>query len=665
MSILTDVDRQAPRTRLAIGVTYALLMLGSVTMIYPFLIMVSSASTDSADYNEYRIVPRYLYDKDKFFAKYWYLKHVGDGWSGARRPALLAYQRTQENYNEITRNMDYFPHLHPDSPEYVHWKDARVQRRVRDYQEFKFALPEEFTRVDFWTSLDGMTNAQRYQDWLKRKYQSIDNLNRAYGSDYEVFSCADIRPHKVGSPVHRWPMPFNYFRFLYIDHNSPHYRDWLEWRREELTGADISACDLDPYYQYHLMGQMNGIDEYNALCGTHCRFWHEIRMPEAPPDNPRLRTLWESIVRRRVALVHIRLIDAQNEFTRYLRQEYGTVQSFDAAKAREFADTLGLTYRPAYTSIDIIPLPERYPESDPVLYKDWAKFVDVAPLEALRVIRPERMYQEFLQQRYASVQDMNAAYGTQFASFAEVPPPAKEEDTITLFQNRWQWLRHFLFYSYIKAFEELFSKGGALINTLILVGAHVAIQLTVNPLAAYALSRYRLSYGNKVLLFMVVTMAFPAEVAMIPSFLMVREMHLLNTYWAILLPWMAQGFFVFLLKGFFDSLPKELFEQATIDGASELRMFWQIAVPICSPIFAVIALSAFQAMYGAFMFALIVCQEKAKWPLMVFIYQYQQTPGVTDADKMAALVLTVIPTLVVFLAVQKVILRGIIIPQMK
>ncbi len=665
MAILNDVDRRASRTRLALGLTYTLLVLGSVTMVYPFVIMVSSASTDSTDYNEYRVIPRYLYDKHKFFAKYWYQKRIGEGWSGARRPALLAYHRAEKDYNEIHRYMDYFPHLDPDSPEYIDWNGPLVQRRVRDYHDFILTLPEEFTRVDFWSSLDGMLNADRYQDWLRGKYGDIETLNSAYGTDYEVFSSADIRPHKVGSPVHRWPMPFNYFRFLYIDHDSPHYRDWMEWRKSELPASNISVCNADPYYQYHLMGKLNTLERYNALCGTQYGYWHEVPMPEVAPENTQARELWESIVRRRLAMVHIQLVGAQQAFTEFLKIQYGDIESFHAAKKRELSEDLGMLYVPVFRSLDAIPLSQRYPESDPVLYREWAEFVNVVPVACLRVIRPERLYQQFLENRYGSLDAINAAYGTDFASLSTILPPYQEEDTCDLFQNKWKWLRHFFFYSYIRAFSELFSKGGALVNTFILVGAHVLIQLTVNPLAAYALSRYKLSYANKVLLFMVVTMAFPAEVAMIPTFLMVREMNLLNSFWAILLPWMAQGFYVFLLKGFFDSLPKELFEQATIDGASELRMFVQIAVPICSPIFAVIALGAFQAMYGAFMFALIVCQEKAKWPIMVFIYQYQQTPGVSESDKMAALVLAMIPTLIFFLAVQRVILRGIIIPQMK
>ncbi|MCX7003265.1 MAG: carbohydrate ABC transporter permease [bacterium] len=182
-------------------------------------------------------------------------------------------------------------------------------------------------------------------------------------------------------------------------------------------------------------------------------------------------------------------------------------------------------------------------------------------------------------------------------------------------------------------------------------------------MAAYALSRYRLSYANKILLFFLATMAFPAEVGMIPNFLMVRDLGLLNSFGALILPGLASGFGIFLLKGFFDSLPPELYEAALIDGASEWTMFWRITLPLCTPILAVMALGAFAGAYGAFMFAFLVCQDQRMWTLMVFLYQFQQTYG--NFMIMASLVITAIPTVVVFVLCQRVILRGIVIPTFK
>jgi multiple sugar transport system permease protein len=182
-------------------------------------------------------------------------------------------------------------------------------------------------------------------------------------------------------------------------------------------------------------------------------------------------------------------------------------------------------------------------------------------------------------------------------------------------------------------------------------------------LAAYALSRFRLKYTNQILLFLLATMAFPAEVAMIPNFLMIKELGLLNTFWALVLPGVANGFGIFLLKGFFDSLPPELYEAGIMDGASEMTMFWRITLPLSKPILAVLALTAFTVAYGEFMYAFLVCQKQEMWTLMVFLYEFQQQASVPLV--LTSLVLASIPTLVVFIFCQNIILRGIVVPSFK
>ena len=119
----------------------------------------------------------------------------------------------------------------------------------------------------------------------------------------------------------------------------------------------------------------------------------------------------------------------------------------------------------------------------------------------------------------------------------------------------------------------------------------------------------------------------------------------------------------FLLKGFFDSLPPELYEAGLIDGASEWRMFRSITLPLCKPILAVLALGAFTAAYGMFMHAFLICQDPDMWTIMVFLYEFQQTHAVPMI--MAALVVAALPTLLVFVFCQNIILRGIVIPTFK
>jgi multiple sugar transport system permease protein len=160
-------------------------------------------------------------------------------------------------------------------------------------------------------------------------------------------------------------------------------------------------------------------------------------------------------------------------------------------------------------------------------------------------------------------------------------------------------------------------------------------------------------------------MAFPAEVAMIPGFLLLRDLNLLNTFGALVLPGLANGYSIFLLKGFFDSVPRELYEAADIDGAGELTKFWRITFPMSKPILAVIALNAFKMSYGGFMWAFLTCQDPKMWTIMVWLYDFQSRYASEPGMCMAAFALASLPTLLVFLFCQKIIMRGIVIPTMK
>ena len=219
--------------------------------------------------------------------------------------------------------------------------------------------------------------------------------------------------------------------------------------------------------------------------------------------------------------------------------------------------------------------------------------------------------------------------------------------------------------NYRLAGQYLFQRGRAFFNTVLLVLLSVLAHLTVNPLAAYALSRFRLRGTEKILLFLLATMAFPAAVTAIPGFLLVRDLGLLNTLAALVLPTVASGMGIFILKGFFDALPRELYEAAAIDGASEWTVFRKITLPMTTPILAVNALNSFVAAYNSWEWAFLVCQEESNWTLAVWMYQMSQQMGGQPWCVMAGFVLVSIPTALVFLACQKIILRGIVLPSMK
>jgi multiple sugar transport system permease protein len=305
-------------------------------------------------------------------------------------------------------------------------------------------------------------------------------------------------------------------------------------------------------------------------------------------------------------------------------------------------------------------MPDRWPQVGPA-GRDWQAFIQGGDaLDHVEIDSFEFRYRDFLRDRYGSLDALNRAHGEQYGSFEAVPLRLEQYDAWLLRSRRGEVVWEFLSRNYLHALDYLLLRGRAFWVTLVYCVLNVLGHLIVNPLAAYTLSRYRLRQAHWVLLFCLVTMAFPAEVGSIPRFLLIREMGLLNTLGALILPGLAHGFSIFNLKGFFDGLPKELYEAAVIEGAPERWMFWNVTLSLTKPILAVTAFGSFLSAYGAFMFALMICPDKRMWTISVWLYQFQQ--GVTEPVAFAALALASVPVLAAFLLAQKFIIQGIVLP---
>ena len=331
---------------------------------------------------------------------------------------------------------------------------------------------------------------------------------------------------------------------------------------------------------------------------------------------------------------------------------------------------------------------------------DWLEFKATLPAEFRIPVRVERVYQEWLRSRFEgrleSVPESvlrgansfeaiefsssggdraladeflrtgrpsgiaDAALDNEWALLHSADLPIRALDLRVLHDNETEVKREMSTRNYRYVLDYIAVNGRALWNTVIFCTLAVLIQLTVNPLAAYALARFPMKATAKVLVFLLATMAFPAEVAMIPAFLLLKNLGLLNTFAALVLPTAANGYMIFLLKGFFESLPKEVFESGQIDGASEWRMMLRLALPLSKPVMGYMGLLAFMGAYGAFLYAFLVAQDRDVWTLMVFIYQLQQIAP--KSVMMAAVTLAAVPTIIVFLFAQRVIMRGIVLP---
>lgn len=502
-------------------VLYLVLCIGSLTTIYPFLLMASGAMRGPTDANDASIVP-----------KFWSTVEANDPKTGKLVPESLLAKYLSDKYSGDISSIEATRNTPEASPE-----------QLEAYEKYLESLPTDHWTAGFRTAPNQVTSrlSKAYQDWLRTRFQTIDELNEAYIEENTAFQT--VQPPSEMLERKSWVAP-----------NNKKYQDWLTFK------ATLPA---------------------------------EFRIP----------------------------IRTQRLYQEFLR-----------AKFENKLETVPSELKQQATAFENIPLPSQNTPIFEKFLKTWVptRLGDTLPEVAL--------------EKATGLKDFPiAAYEKHYLN--------KNRDTIT---KEFTWRN----YAYIIDYVAL--HGRALWNTVIFCGLAILTQLIINPLAAYALSRYPMKHTGKILLFLLATMAFPAEVAMIPSFLLLKDLGLLNTFAALVLPGAASGYMIFLLKGFFDSLPQELFESGQIDGAKELTLLWKIALPLSKPVLGYLALTAFMAAYGAFMYAFLVAQDQRIWTLMVFIYQLQNSAP--KPVMLAALTVAAIPTLLVFLAAQKVIMKGIILP---
>ena len=184
----------------------------------------------------------------------------------------------------------------------------------------------------------------------------------------------------------------------------------------------------------------------------------------------------------------------------------------------------------------------------------WKNFAKTLPAEQKIFTSSEREYQKFLLQKYASLDKINKKYGWNLKYIEEAFPPFATAYTVTFSNNEYDLSFRPMLNNYTTVIDFLLFNGNAIWVTFGLISLTIIFTLTVNPLAAYALSRFNLRGQDKILLFLLATMAFPAMISAIPAYLLMRDLGLLNTFWALVIPGAANGMSIFILKGFFDSL---------------------------------------------------------------------------------------------------------------
>ncbi|MFF7971368.1 ABC transporter permease subunit [Streptomyces sp. NPDC007905] len=199
-------------------------------------------------------------------------------------------------------------------------------------------------------------------------------------------------------------------------------------------------------------------------------------------------------------------------------------------------------------------------------------------------------------------------------------------------------------------------------NTVVQAAGAWACQLVFGTAAAYALSRLRPAFGKVVLGGILATLMVPAQAMVVPKYLTVADLPLIHTSLlddplAIWLPAVANAFNLYLLKRFFDQLPRDVLEAAEIDGAGQLRILWSVVLPMSRPVLGVVSIFALVAVWQDFLWPLMVFSDTGKQPISVALVQLSQNIQLTVL--IAAMVIASIPMVALFLVFQRHIIAGI------
>ena len=201
--------------------------------------------------------------------------------------------------------------------------------------------------------------------------------------------------------------------------------------------------------------------------------------------------------------------------------------------------------------------------------------------------------------------------------------------------------------------------GRFILNTLFVAGVGTLITLVASTTAGYAFARLNFKFQGGLFILYLSTLIVPQEVIVIPMFLVMQQLHWVNSYQALILPWAFTAFGTFLLRQFFITIPRELEESAKIDGCGHVRILRSIIIPIAAPAIAVLAVFTFISYWNSFLWPLIIVNDTSKMTVPLGLELFLGQQGQRWELLMAAATISMVPTVILVLALQKYLVKGI------
>jgi ABC-type glycerol-3-phosphate transport system permease component len=219
---------------------------------------------------------------------------------------------------------------------------------------------------------------------------------------------------------------------------------------------------------------------------------------------------------------------------------------------------------------------------------------------------------------------------------------------------------HWTFHSYVSFFEQR-NAVRSMWNSFYISTSATLLALVLCAMGGYGFAKYRFPGRGFLFGFVIATIAIPFAVTLVPLFVMMRNtFHWVDTPWPLIIPGAANAFGIFFMRQYMLSIPDELLDAARVDGASELRIFVRIILPLTRPALVALGIIFFIASWNNFLWPLVVLPSPEHWTLPLTLRSLQGPPGRTPYDVlMAGSVVSTLPLIVLFLAMQRRLIGGI------
>jgi ABC-type glycerol-3-phosphate transport system permease component len=200
----------------------------------------------------------------------------------------------------------------------------------------------------------------------------------------------------------------------------------------------------------------------------------------------------------------------------------------------------------------------------------------------------------------------------------------------------------------------------SLLNTFVIAGGFTVVSLFFCALGGFGFAKYRFPARNLLFMILLATMMIPSAVTMVPSYIIMRDLGWINTFWPLIIPGAANAFGIFFMRQYISTISDELLDAARIDGCSEFRVFWRVVAPIASPGLVSLGLIFFMSAWNNYLGPLIYLKSPENFTLPLMMMTMQGPPGYSAyREFMGIAVISVLPLMTIFLIFQRRFVEGI------